>query len=680
MFERRLKVLLWILATVALVLVGRLVHIQVINADVYRAAARDALRRPPIAVACTRGRILDRTGSTVLAEDRPCWDVCVPYRILAGDRADRAALAAELIAADGPRAGRPSESEIDALERRIDATWAAIAEATGTPLYEVADRRERIVLRVRRIRETLREKGGLDHAIAEEQRAHPVVRGLDHAAKIRAEVALADFPWVRITDSTQRWYCPDVSLAHVLGRLEDPGVDDVFTQPLSPDLRGVAGVERLAEDRLRGTRGRVYEDIEGFEVAPPVPARDGEDVRLTIDPALQRAVYDRLAVAVNDNTIRAGAAAVVLDVATREILALVSYPAFDPNPSPAERRLLHMDRQTLPMRFRAVSEPYPPGSTVKPVILAAALTQGVVAADTTVECVGRLLPENEHAFRCLGIHGPIAANAAIAHSCNVYFYTMGERLGATRERQWLEEFGFGRTTGTGLVEEQPGRLPTDRSVGAARNVAIGQGELEVTPLQAANMIATLAEGLWRPTTLLAGDAAQRPAHPLPVPPDVWRVVRESLYSVVNEPGGTAYGKMLPMPAGWVLIGKTGSATGWARELERLYVCEWPDGVQETYIATDGAELRRRLAGRPPFKIVRQESFRVWPATEQKESHAWFVGCIVPSRAAADWSRPLRPAVAISVVIEFAGHGGAVAAPAAGDIAHRVLETWPARGE
>jgi penicillin-binding protein 2 len=678
-FERRLKILLWAMAVLAVGLVARLVQLQVIRADVYQDEARKMLLRPIRLVPCVRGRILDRAGS-VLAEDRPCWDVCVPYGILAGEPDYLAALAGQLRASEPGKPGRVTSADLEQLRNRISAMWPAIAQATGTGLDELAERREVIVQYVRGIREAVRQKHGVDRRIAEERLDYPMVRGLNHGGMVEARIALSPFPWVQIVASTKRQYAPEVSMAHVLGRLEDVDPDDATASEWPDVLHGIWGAERLGEDRLHGRRGSIREDLGGQEAEPPVEPANGEDIRLTIITPLQKRVYQQLSAAIREYPQCTGASAVVIDVPAREVLAAVDFPSYDPNAGWAARRELEADRKTLPTEFRAVSGLYPPGSIVKPLVLAAALTDRTVTPETQIECRGRLFMDIPNAFRCTAAHGPMAARAAMAHSCNVYFFTVGEWIGVPRLRYWFDLAGFGRHTGTGLREEAVGHLPEKVNRGDARNAAIGQGDLEITPLQAANLMATVASGQFRPVTILRDDPRERPARSLGVAESDWAVVRSGMYAVVNEPGGTAYGRVAPPPAPWVLLGKTGSAEGWRRELDRVYTCEWPDGTREEYVATDAAELKRRLADRGPFTIAGWRANRRWPPEEQAvDTHGWFAGYMIDRD---DWARPGREprrAVAIAVLLEYAGHGGTVAGPVAGEIAQMVLEYWPEKG-
>ncbi len=674
LFERRIKVLLYVLAAMTVGVVVRLVQLQVLRADTYREEARRALLRPIRLLPCVRGQILDRTGH-VLAENRPCWDVCVPYGILAAEPEYLNALAEQIkLAVPGTR-GRVTEADVDELRSRISAMWPAIAEATGVGLDAIAEQRERIVQRVRCIKDVVRQKQGLDRRIAEERLSHPIVRGLSQEAAVRAGAALSAYRWVEVTAGTQRHYADEPSLAHVLGRLEDLGTDAVFAQEMTGELHGVAGVERLAEDWLRGTPGQIAEDIDGKPVAPPIEPRDGANVRLTIDAVLQQQIYERLDAAVRQYPLCSGAAAVVLDAAGREVLAAVSFPGFNANATATERRRLAIDRKALPLRSRALSELYPPGSTVKPLVAAVALADGIVTPETEFDCQGRLFAEG-HAFRCTGIHGSIALTMAISRSCNVYFFRLGELMTVPRLRQCYEAVGFGIPAGTALREDVAGRLPERTGRGDARNTAIGQGELAVTPLHVANLMATIATGEYRAATVVLDDPRERPARSLGVSGPIWALVRTGMHNVVNEPGGTAYGKLDLPPEPWVLLGKTGSAEAWPRELDRLYTIEWPDGGREEYVATDAADVKRRLAGRGEFRIAGWKAHNRWPpAGQQIETHGWFAGYMIRREDLARLGESPRRAFAIAVLLEYAGHGGAVAAPVAGEVAQMITARY-----
>ncbi len=229
----------------------------------------------------------------------------------------------------------------------------------------------------------------------------------------------------------------------------------------------------------------------------------------------------------------------------------------------------------------------------------------------------------------------------------------------------------------------PGRLPPpgDNSKGTARYLGIGQGAFDVTPLQAANMAATIAAGEYRPVTLELDDPDPQPAVQLPVRQEVWRIIREGMYEAVNRQGGTAFGDArgtLSDPR-YVLLGKTGSAeVPSGRIIERLYVCHLPDGrVQE--IAAPDANTARAKADCPPrdrnqVKIVPADRAirRYPPDPPEPYTHAWFVGYLAPQGRYLASLSDEQGCVAVAVVIEYSGHGGDVAAPVARDMLRSFL--------
>jgi len=669
-FERRLKLLLIILAVPTALLILRLAELQVVRAARCQADAQRMLITPVRFFPGLRGRITDRQGRT-LARDAESWDICVHYRVLASDQDYLSALAGS---------GSDAQDARRRLDDEIAASWHAIAELTNTPLEELARVRDRIVARVQRIKAIVSERRGIETVVQEERMAHPVIKGLGQDQQVEARLRLTDYPWAEVVPSHIRLYAGGKAVGHFLGLLHevdqndlnnDPNVDDELARYLPGDVIGFCGVEALAEQRLRGRRGREQEDIEGRAVRPPVAPQNGKDLRLTIDLPLQQALYDRLAAAVRRYPLSTGGAAVVLDVPSRQVLAMVSYPSFDPNVPWQGRLLLARDLLGRPTMFRAIGQGrcYPPGSIVKPMILAGALTDGKVGPTETITCHGCLFPEYPDRWRCAAKwgHGPVDPVFSIQHSCNVFYYVMAGRMRVPRLAYWMSQFGLGRLTGTGLQEERPANLPTRGGMGGgdARNMAIGQWKLEVTPMQVANMAATIASGGYRPVTIRVDGPEPRPAIRLPVPDEYWRIVRRGMYQVVNEDGGTAFPHACLTDTGdYVLLGKTGSAE--PPPQESLYTCRFPDGRTETLRARNLRELLARYPGHLKPEITSQT-----PAAEYP-THAWFVGYLTSRQRCEASVSGSDFSIAIAVVIEYAGHGGQVAGPVAREMVYSVM--------
>lgn len=665
MFERRLRILLIVLSAPALAVLLRLFQLQIVQGARYQAETQKLLERPATYLPCLRGEITDRNGLR-LAYDAPSWDVAVHYGVIT----DEAAYLKKL-----SRFRTPEELQSD-----LAASWAAISELTGISRDELDRKREQIRRRVERIREDVSRRRGVDTPVEEEETVHPVVSGLTLDAQVEARVRLAPFEWVEVVPGHSRRYDGGEPVGHLLGRLMEVGPDDIRNDPRGDeelvryeegDLRGLRGAELLGEAVLRGHRGKVEQNLSGAVDVPAIEPSNGGNLRLSIDYRLQRAAFERLSQAVAEAG-SPGGCAVVLDIPTRQVLAMVDVPSVDPNATERVLQLLAYDQLHRPDLFRAVRMHYPPGSIVKPMVLAAALEDNKIAPGTLIRCRGHLFPDLPDKYRCTGQHGEVDPEFAIQHSCNVFFYVTGERMGVPQLAWWMDQFGLGRTSGSGLVGEARGILPFRSGSAAARFAGIGQ-EVALTPLQAANMIATVGAGAYRPVTLRLDDPEPRPPTDLPISPAHWRIVREGMYKAVNEYGGTAYGpeKATLEDAEYVLLGKTGTAEERGRTVEWQFTCRFPDGQVNTIVAANRDELLADYEpGLRPEIIGRQSFIRV-PADEEDPTHAWFAGYLVLRRSA------LQPAtapgsLAIAVVIEYGGHGGAVASPVARDVLRDAL--------
>ncbi len=679
MFEHRRKVLLAILLAPVVALVLRLAQLQIVRAGTFRSESNALLIRPAKMFPCLRGEIQDRQGRR-LAYDAPAWDIALHYGVMSDDEDYLHRTARD----EFPSLSR--RDAIEALRSEIAASWKAVVGLTGEPIETLTREAEEEARRVRVIKELVSKRRGVETVIAEELMAHAIYHGLDQQRQVTAKLKLAGYPWFEVVKSHTRRYEGGPAVGHILGWLgpvddraieDDPSSDDPLARYQPADQRGIRGVEALAEQMLRGTRGRVHENIRGEPLSPPVEPVAGGDVRLAIDLELQQAVYERLAAAVEATPYRSGGCAILLDIPTRQILAMVGYPSIDPDAAAALRLPENLDALRRPWWFRAVAEYYAPGSIAKPMILAAALADGTVTPETRIVCQGRWPLDSEH-FKCSHVHGELEPVGAIQHSCNVFFYQTGQQMGIPRITRWMSAFGFARRSGTGLPEEKAGGLPEGGQPGEARNLASGQGEIEATPIQVANMIATVASGEYRPVTLMLDDGRDRPAVHVPVAEEHWRLVREGMYKAVNEFGGTAYGHTLATlrDAGpYVLLGKTGSAQGHRRVINRLYTCAFPDGTEEQIVAANHSELRAMFPADRQPKILGWTSHTRWPDEDPPPTHAWFAGYLAPRDRHVEPADGPGPHVAVAVVIEYGGKGGETAGPVGRDIMQAVLERW-----
>lgn len=715
MFERRLEILMWMFGAAGVVIVGRLAELQIARGDYYRARAEQALIARPQQLPFVRGSIFDRTGAS-LVRDEPSWELKVDFEVIAAGAADDP----EAIKALRGRMGRwypnaaDGEDAVEALRRDLDSTWSTIAlrftsHERPVSIAELRDRAREIYDRVNRIKQAVSARRGYSVLVAEEKMAHAVVSGLGPEAQIAAREELARYPWVSVEPAVSRSFQGDVTaFAHILGRLgrvdaddvaNDPNADDPFAKYRADELIGITGVEYTAERLLRGRRGRVVVDKAGAQVEPIIEAQNGRDVTLTIHGTLQRKLYALLEEAVLQCAESPGGAVVVLDVASREVLALVSYPSYDATRFDELYSFLRDDTDRLPLRFRAVANQYAPGSIVKPLVCLAGLMGGGLGVDTHENCSGYLFPDQHDRWRCWEIHGTSARKAhgsinvveALTGSCNVFMYRLGEALGVDSLCAAFDMFGIGRSTGIGLREEATGINPTpgwlaryrQSAVHAAhaRLFAIGQGELAATPLQAANLMATYASGRFRPVTLVR-TGRQTPEWTIPATGEQWSAIRQGIYSVVNDPEGTAYKHARFENDRYVLCGKTGSATA----------IRWPTafsiphldlrGTPGTAVVRAGAksEAIDRFTAMQPEATFDPADVRVageWPPHPppdgDKYSHAWFGGYL---QAVDGGGRPawaVEPRIAFAALLEFGGSGGRRGGPLAKRVAAVLIE-------
>ena len=403
-------------------------------------------------------------------------------------------------------------------------------------------------------------------------------------------------------------------------------------------LTGQGGLEKVYDKYLRGIAGRrmiqvnaAGRKVKDLGIEEPRP---GTDLYLTIDLDVQKAAEEALGE-------RQGAV-VAMDPNSGEILALASHPNYDPNLfprgiSPKDWVRLTND-PTHPLYDRAIQSVYPPGSTFKIIVALAGLDSGVIKPDDKVFCKG-YIQSGKHSFRCWkkGGHGAVSFHQAVVESCDVYFYTMGERIGWDRIAQYAKKLGYGSLTGIPLPDEKPGLIPTTEwkkektkepwYAGDTYINSIGQGFVLVSPIQACQMISAVANGgyFYRPILLKktrnretgAVQAFSRErVYNIVLASSALEEVRKALAGVGSEPGGTGHAAQSPFVT---VAGKTGTAQVIAQKVPG-----------------------RKLSG-------------------STQDHAWFI-----AYAPVD-----DPKIAVAVLVEHGGHGGGAAAP----VARRVIEEY-----
>jgi penicillin-binding protein 2 len=585
--KKRILVLSFVVGVIFLFLVIRLWHLQILSADDYQAMSENnRLRFVPMAA--SRGAIMDRTG-TVLVSNRPSFSLAViPQEVT-----DKEALLTLL-------------SNLLGLDRK------EMAERWG------------------------KNKGRANY--------YPIVLASnitrDHVEIV--EENRMRLPGVEIEMKPVREYTKELLAAHLLGYIGEVSEKELdlkgFEDYNPGDYIGKNGIERALEKELHGSdggrqlevdaRGRVLRTIS--ESYPTV----GNSVVLTIDAAVQK----QAELAFGD---QAGAA-VAMDVTSGEILAFVSNPGFDPSlfsgKMPAEVWQGYLDDKRHPLENKALSGQYPPGSTFKMITALAGLQDNIINESTTINCNGSY-ELGTSTFKCWNKKGHGATNLrkSLRESCDVFYYQLGEKLGVDKIAAAAHAFKLGEPLGVELLNERSGLIPTAEWKqkrfgkrwfhGETLSVAIGQGAVVLTPIQLASMTATIAnEGtIYRPHLVKRivdadGKTLRETKSEIigtaSFSKEAYRLVKQGMLAVVNEPGGTG-----------------GAA--------RLYDV--------------------KVAGKSGTSQVVKLHDTKKSTAYQFRDHALFV-------AFAPFE---KPEIAVAVVIEHGEHGGAAAAP----IVARVLRAY-----
>ncbi|MGO9990412.1 MAG: penicillin-binding protein 2 [Steroidobacteraceae bacterium] len=590
-----------IVAVLLLTVAGRLFYLQVIKHDYYAELSQgNRVHTDPIPP--SRGLILDRHG-VVLADNLPAFQLEL-VREQVGGMAELDAALARLVAI-----GLLDADELRGLKRTI-----------------------------------------LSHHVYE---SVPLKLALDDEEMARFAVHRYEFTGVDIRTRLSRHYPFGAMAVHALGYVAAISEQDLTridsATYAGTTLIGKLGVEGAYENDLHGTPGyrEVLVNAAGRPVerqgayTPKLNTRQpiaGSDLILSLDMRVQRAAEDALS--------GKRGAAIAIDPHTGDVIALASTPGFDPNAF--ARGLTSKQYDALqndidkPLINRALRGAYPPGSTVKPFFALAALKYGVMTPEQTIFCPGHFsLPGSSHLFRDWKPkgHGTISMRHAIQQSCDVYFYTVANKLGIDRMHDFMATFGFGDLTGIDIPGEKPGLMPSTEwkrhaykrpaeqvwFAGETISVGIGQGYMLATPMQLAHAVSGIASRgqIFKPRLVTAVRApgsdtlTPRPVQQEPsltaVAEDQWGVIVDGM-ELATGPGGTAAAATAGSP--YKIAGKTGSAQ--------------------------------------VFTIGQNEKYNEKQLSERMLDHALFI-----SFAPAE-----DPKLAVAVFVENGKHGGSTAAPIA----------------
>lgn len=556
----RLVVVGVVIGAVFLVYLGYLFSMQIVDGYIYTLRAEEVTRRS-VVVAAPRGNIYDRNVSTPVATNRESFAVDI----------------------------NPAEIPRD----QIDEVFARLAEMLRMP---VSDIYEQIPERRYNVFQQIEVKSGLS---------------------FRAVSALAehkpDYPGVSWRIKPVRHYVDGEAFSHVLGYVGDITPEELqilynrgYTQR---SVIGKAGIELEFDEVLRGRDGREFRtvDAQGRRVSDDsrgtIAPEQGRDLVLTLDRNIQMLTRKALG-----NRI---GSAVVLHPATGEILSMVSYPSFDANRFYGEDGQEYFVEVSLDPTGsfinRAIQAQESPASTFKVLMTMAVLEENAFPENQTVYCPGYYVVGNT-VFRCHKEHGhgELALYDALAESCNVYFYTMGnEHLGIEKIVDYSRALGLGERTGIDLPGERAGLVPTpdwkQRTFndawrpGDTVNLSIGQGFLQVTPIQLANMVAGIInEGvIYRPhvvkeirdpvTGSIVESIEPEVLRTVPISDFTFNRVREAMVGVVES--GTP---QIVMTTNAPMGGKTGTSETASEERQHSWFIgftPYGDGGPDDYLVT-----------------------------------------------------------------------------------------------
>jgi len=583
--DLRLEVLGLVVITLFMALFLRLLFLQIIESPRLAAAAQANTVRTVFEEA-PRGRVVDRKG-----------------RVLAGNRE------ADVITVE-----REAVRQDPALLGRL-ATFVAVAETE------------------------LRRR--FDDPKFSRYRPVPVVANVDKAVIAALRERQSDFPGVAAETQVERWYPEGAMAAHVLGYIGEINDSELSARKdenyrLGDDI-GKSGIEQAYESDLRGRPGvdTIEVDSSGrpvriVEHAPPVA---GRDVQLALDLDVQRAAEEALASgleAARNGTGGAsrapGGAVVAVAPEDGSLLAVASYPAYEParfvnGISNEEYARLTSPESALPLNNRAISGQYAPGSTFKLVTAVAALRTHLISANTVIVDGGFYTLGNQRYQNAQGrAYGPVDITKSLTVSSDVFFYSLGARFWEARKelghpiQATARDFGLGTKTGLSIAGEAEGRVPDPDNRrrlheqlpqaypeanwfgGDNVNLAIGQGDTLVTPIQLANLYAAFGTGgvlhqplLVRHVLDFSGKpvttTAPRVIRKVDIPPDVLDPITEGLAGAVSNQRGTAYdafngfdGRAFPV------AGKTGTAQVTGKQDTALFAGVGPVGNPSVAVA------------------------------------------------------------------------------------------------
>lgn len=639
MYRQRLYIFISICILTISVCVARLSYLQIYRKDITRELIRASRILKPQQLPTVRGGIYDRNGNA-LAVDRPKFFLQINYELtrFLDDRFWQASVNSRIN--DKTTAEQAQQQMEDEYSEDIEKLFVTIdkcSEILGVSEAELKLRTHKVNNWIWNLREVVawrnkfpesqlllkhkaakiavryenampdfenllsqtgaadplatRYKLALNEDLAEMHQFHPIYEIKTDEQLLDVQLAFIGLSGVKISPECDRVYQYGSSACHLIGWVGPARLDlenklfpdDIYSRYIAKDFSGKDGIEKVCEVILRGKRGEVTYNKDD-ELLARKETLFGQDINLTIDIELQQRIESYLTNLNLHPDPNAQIGAVAMDVASGDILAMVSIPTFDINQARKKyNELLAMP--TAPLKNKALYETFPPGSVIKPVILAMGLEEEKVTASERISCPAHSAPNtwpNCIIFRKFysshddkwAYEGGNTARNAIKGSCNIYFSHLADRLPPIVLQQWLFKFGFGhmilpapqypdlldelkRTEGTGMhllesngqistTTPQKGRIKHILQLGTIKDYekrlfGIGQGSMRVTVLQVANSIAAIARGgIYKAPRLFLDDQENADQIDLGLSDNTLDVIRGGMSAVVNEEGGTAH--------------------------------------------------------------------------------------------------------------------------------------------
>ncbi len=648
MYKKRLYVLVCCCIVAVAACILRLAFLQIVQGQKIRDFIEGLNKLPPKQLPTVRGNILDRTGE-VLALDKPVFWLHINYRLTrsADERFARAAVLTEIDKGATPREAQQkyesaNRAQLEVLREAVQKCAEVMGCTTDFVMKQIDDINDRMWSRREfyawsdncpdselnslyryvpqsRAREEFARRFSTDARLRlayksdrrEMYEPQPLFE-LNDEQLTRAHRQFLGIAEIVILPEAKREYPFGSAACQIIGWVgpvqeadREFFHDDNYMRYLDNDVCGASGVERVCEALLRGRRGEVTYD-RSHNVVSRKPTEFGKDVRLSLDIRLQRQIESFLTDPNQNPPSGKSAAAIVLDVATADVLAMVSTPVYDLNSVRFKYNELIADARR-PLVNRALAEHYPPGSTIKPVLLAIALQENKVSPGEVISCPSHAAPEgwpNCLIFREYGYGHDIKpwpnnARNAIRVSCNIYFSHLTDRLEPATLQQWLFDMGYGRRILPGPFA-RPGEEPDEIHSGLNRflpeatgyissripsgpvrrpedlpplyrpdrkQFGIGQGNLSATVLQVANAAAVIArEGIYKSPRLFIddNDVDNSRQKDLRLSARALAVVRDGMRAAVTEESGTgleAFRRSTLNQTDVKVFGKTGSTSG-----------------------------------------------------------------------------------------------------------------------